>query len=114
MGLIPDGPIESIIAEGVRLEGRLVFQGTLKIAGTFEGDVFSPDRLVVMDTAHIKANIEADTVVISGKVEGNIQAKSRIEIRANGYFKGTILTPIFTIEEGGVFEGASQMPSATN
>lgn len=114
MRLLPDGPIESLIAEGVKLEGRLVFQGTLKIAGSFDGDIYTPDRLVVMETAQLKSNIEADTVIISGKVEGAIQAKSRIEIRSGGYFKGTILSPVFTIEEGGVFEGASQMPSANN
>lgn len=107
------GAIESIIAEGVKLEGKLIFQGTLKMAGSFEGDIYTPDRLIIMETAQVKANIEADTIVISGKVEGNISAKSKLEIRSPGYFKGTILTPVLTIEEGGVFEGASHMPSAT-
>jgi len=104
---------ESIIAEGVKLEGKLIFQGSLKLAGSFDGDIFTADKLIIMETAQVKANIEADTIIIAGKVEGNIQARSKIEIRAAGYFKGTILTPILSIEEGGIFEGASQM-SATS
>lgn len=100
---------ESIIAEGVKLEGKLIFQGTLKLAGAFEGDIYTADRLIIMETAQVKANIECDTILISGKVEGNIQAKSKIEIKASGYLKGTILTPILSVEEGGVFEGASHM-----
>jgi len=105
---------ESIIAEGVKLEGKLIFQGTLKFAGSFEGDIYTADRLIIMETAQVKANIECDTIVISGKVEGNIHAKSKIEINASGYFKGTMLTPILSIEEGGIFEGASQMSAVVD
>jgi cytoskeletal protein CcmA (bactofilin family) len=105
---------ESIIAEGVKIEGKLIFQGTLKLSGSFEGDIFTADKLIVMETAQVKANIEGDVVIISGKVEGNIQAKTKIEIRASGYFKGSILTPVLSIEEGGIFEGASLMSATTD
>lgn len=105
---------ESMIAEGVKLEGKLIFQGTLKLAGSFEGDIYTADKLIVMESAQVKANIEGDIIVISGKVEGNIQAKTKIEIRASGYFKGSILTPILSIEEGGIFEGASHMSATTD
>jgi cytoskeletal protein CcmA (bactofilin family) len=105
---------ESLIGEGVKLEGKLIFQGTMKLAGSFEGEIFTADKLIIMETAQVKANIEGDTIIIAGKVEGNIQAKSKIEIRASGYFKGTILTPILSIEEGGIFEGASYMSATYN
>jgi cytoskeletal protein CcmA (bactofilin family) len=100
---------ESIVAEGVKLEGKLIFQGILKLAGSFEGDIFTADKLIIMETAQVKADIEGDTIIIAGKVEGNIRATSKIEIRSSGYFKGSILTPILSIEEGGIFEGASNM-----
>ncbi len=103
--------IESYIDEGVKLSGRLVFQGVLKIAGTFEGEIFTPDKLVVLPTAYLNANIEADTVIISGKVEGNIIAKSKVEIKVPANFKGTVLSPSLSVEEGAQFEGASYMPS---
>lgn len=112
MSLYKEEIVESVIGEGVKLEGRLAFQGTLKLGGIFDGDIYTSDRLVIMDSAQVRANIEADVVILSGKVEGNIIAKSKLEIRAPGYFRGTILTPILSVEEGGVFEGASQMPNA--
>ncbi|MCS6838440.1 MAG: polymer-forming cytoskeletal protein [Bdellovibrionaceae bacterium] len=100
---------ESLLAEGVKIEGKLIYQGVLKVAGIFEGDIYSSDTLIVLPTALVRANIEADQVLIAGKVEGNIFAKTRVEIYSSGYLKGTIQTPVLSIEEGGVFEGASSM-----
>jgi len=103
---------ETIVAEGVKIRGQLAFQGVLKYAGTFEGDIYTPDKLIVLETGVIKANIEADTIIIAGKVFGIIRAKSKIQILATGYLKGSIVAPILTIDEGGIFFGDSTM-SAT-
>jgi cytoskeletal protein CcmA (bactofilin family) len=100
---------ESLIAEGVKFDGRLIFEGTLKLAGTFEGDIYSPDKLIVMATGIVRGNIDADEVYIAGKVEGQIRARTRIEIAEAGYVKGDIQAPILKIHEGGLFEGASSM-----
>lgn len=100
---------ETVIAEGVKLEGRLVFEGVLKLAGSFEGDILTPDRLVIMPTGVVRGNIEADEVIIAGKIEGQVRARSRIEITESGYLKGEMQSPVLKVQEGGIFEGASSM-----
>lgn len=104
-----------VLQKGARLEGRLQFEGTARIDGEFEGEIFSPDILVVGDEARVKGRIEADIVVISGSFEGEISATQRVEIQAPAVVKGTIQTGTLQIEEGAVFEGKTKMlgPSPT-
>ncbi len=57
----------------------------------------------------VSAEIEVDSVIISGEVKGNINAKSRVEIHSPGKLRGNVQTPILIIEEGVIFEGNCQM-----
>jgi cytoskeletal protein CcmA (bactofilin family) len=58
------------------------------------------------------AQIEADTIFLSGHVEGNLFARTKVVMQPPAVFKGTVTSPSLKIEEGVVFEGASHMPRA--
>jgi cytoskeletal protein CcmA (bactofilin family) len=106
----PRGKISAILEKGSKFEGRLAFEGTVKISGEFKGEIFTPDNLVVNAGAVVEANIEADLIIICGKVEGNIFARKRVIMHPPATFKGTVTSPSLRIDEGVVFEGASYMP----
>lgn len=104
--------VTAILDEGSSFEGRLSFEGTVQIGGKFKGEIFTKDTLIISETAAVVAEIEADVIIISGKVEGNLFARSRVIMHPPAVFKGTVTSPSLRIEEGVVFEGASYMPKS--
>src|SRR5471030_3104277 len=85
--------VAAIIESGCEFEGKLCFQGTVRIAGIFRGEIYTPDTLIIGEGARVHGQIEAGTVIISGEVNGSVRAKNRVEIHHPAIFRGDILTP---------------------
>ena len=102
--------ITALLDQGTRFEGRLTFEGTVRIGGEFKGEIFTHDSLVINEGAIVQADIEADTIIICGRVEGNLFARRRVIMHPPAVFRGTVTSPSLRIDEGVVFEGASYMP----
>ncbi len=99
----------AIIEEGCKFEGNLSFSGVVRIAGVVSGSVFSNDTLIISEGAVINADINANVVIISGSVKGNVKASSRVEIRRPARFEGTVFSPSLIVEEGVIFHGVTKM-----
>lgn len=110
---ISAGQVTALLDKGTIFEGKLTFEGTVRIGGRFEGEIFTNDTLVINPGAEVKAQIEADTVIISGHVIGHIYARKKVVMHAPAIFQGTVTSPSLRIEEGVVFEGASYMPKTS-
>lgn len=106
------GEITTLLGRGAQFEGKLTFEGTVRIDGRFKGEVFSEDVLVIGDGAQVEASIDVGEVIIQGTVVGNIVAKRSIEIHAPGRVKGDLHTPSLQIDKGVIFEGRSFMEAA--
>jgi cytoskeletal protein CcmA (bactofilin family) len=102
-----------LLGRGVRFEGKLTFAGTVRIDASFVGTIVTDDVLVVGEAARIDANITCGTIVVHGEVNGNIQAKTGVEIRASGKLRGDLETASLVVEKGALFQGASRMDSAS-
>ena len=102
---IHDHQVTALLDRGSSFNGRLTFEGTVRIGGEFEGEIFTNDTLVVNPGAKIEAQIEADTVIISGFVKGNLFAKTKVIMHPPAVFVGTITSPSLQINEGVVFRG---------
>ena len=105
----PGAGNDLLLGRGVRFEGKLTFAGTVRIDATFIGTIVTDDMLVVGEAARIDANITCGTIVVQGEVNGNVQAKSGVEIRSSGKMRGDLETPSLVIEKGAFFQGASRM-----
>lgn len=101
--------LNAFLGDGTSFKGTLTFEGTVRIDGRLEGEIFTKDTLVVGEGAQVSATIHAGVVVISGTVHGNITAERKIDIHASGRLYGNISTPSLVIEEGVVFEGTCTM-----
>jgi cytoskeletal protein CcmA (bactofilin family) len=106
------GQVTALLDQGSTFDGRLTFEGTVRIGGGFRGEIFTNDTLVINPGARVDAQIEADTVIISGIVKGNIFARRKVIMHPPAMFTGTVTTPSLRIDEGVVFEGASYMPKS--
>jgi cytoskeletal protein CcmA (bactofilin family) len=106
------GEITTLLGRGAAFEGKLTFDGTVRIDGRFKGEVFSDDVLVIGEGAHVEAEIDVGEIIIQGTVVGNIKAKRSIEIHAPGRVKGDLHTPSLQVDKGVIFEGRSFMENA--
>ncbi len=106
--------INTLLGRGSEFDGKLTFEGAVRIDGVLRGEVFSDDVLVIGEGARIEAEIEVGEIIIQGTVIGNIRAKRSIEILAPGRVKGDITTPSLQIDKGVVFEGRSFMEGVTD
>lgn len=101
--------VTGVIDHGCEFEGKLSFQGTVRIGGTFRGEIYTPDTLIIGEGARVHAQIEAGVVIINGEVNGSVRARHRVEIHHPAIFRGDILTPSLSVDEGVIFEGSSKM-----
>jgi cytoskeletal protein CcmA (bactofilin family) len=110
----PAGEITTLLGRGATFEGKLTFDGTVRIDGRFKGEVFTDDTLVIGEGAIVEAQLDVGEVIIQGTVIGNVTAKRSIEIHAPGRVKGDLHTPSLQIDKGVIFEGRSFMEAATS
>ncbi|MBQ3033643.1 MAG: polymer-forming cytoskeletal protein [Deferribacterales bacterium] len=106
--------IDAFLGRNTSFNGTLVFDGEVRIDGNFEGNVKTNDTLVIAEQGNVKADIEAGTVKISGKFDGVIVAKNKVELFKPAFVTGTLRTPVIKMEEGVVLNGAIEMNQGRN
>lgn len=111
---VTDPGLSGIIDRGCDFEGKLCFRGTMRINGSFQGEIFSPDTLVIGEEGRVKGVVEAGVVIINGEFNGTVRAKHRVEIHRPALFRGDIVTPSLSVDEGVLFEGSSKMVQAAS
>ena len=104
--------IKAILGKGAEFVGKLIFNGSVRIDGDFQGEIHGQGSLVVGEGALVKANIAVKIVYIGGEVQGNIEAKEKITLHSTGKFLGDVHTPVLIMEEGAFFDGKSHMTEA--
>jgi cytoskeletal protein CcmA (bactofilin family) len=100
---------KNVLNSDVDLKGTIKFSGELTFDGKLEGDINSDGALNLGDNAVIKGNIDAGSVVVRGKINGNITAKDKIDIKARTELFGDIRAPKLAIEEGVTFVGKTEV-----
>ncbi len=103
------GDLNALLGKGSEFEGKLTFEGTVRIDGKFTGSIVTNDVLVVGEGAKIGAEITCGTVIVHGEVNGNIRAKTSVELHHPAKVRGNVETPSLMVEKGVVFEGQSKM-----
>jgi len=105
-------PATTLLGKGSEFEGKLSFEGTVRVDGKLTGEIFTDDVLIVGEGAEVNAEVTVGSIVIQGTVRGNITAKRSVEIHSPGRVKGNINTPSLFIEKGVVFDGQCQMDAS--
>jgi cytoskeletal protein CcmA (bactofilin family) len=105
--------ISAFLGKKTVFEGKMTFQGVFRLDGQFEGEIFDSGTLVIGESAVVKGKVGVHTIVIHGSVEGDVEAKGRVEIHSTGKFHGHLTTPVIVIQEGGLFEGTCKMEEPT-
>ena len=100
---------ENLLSAGVEIKGSLKFSGELTFDGKMDGEIHTDGTLHLGDSSVINGNIRAQIVVVRGKINGNIVANDKIEIKANTEFFGDIRTSKLAMEDGVTFVGKTEI-----
>ena len=100
---------KNTLASDVEIKGNLKFSGELTFDGKLDGEIHSDGLLTLGDSAVVSGNINANTVVVRGKITGNINAKEKIEIKTKAELFGDIRAAKLVVEEGVTFVGKTEV-----
>lgn len=107
---VPAEPsVQAHLGKGSRVEGKLTFEGSVRIDGQVEGEIQAQEAVIIGESAVVNAQVMAGTVILTGKLTGDVTARKRIELRAPARLIGNISTPCLVIHEGVIFEGRCTM-----
>ena len=96
----------SIISQGTRIKGDVYSECNLHIDGDLEGDIIAKTNVVIGKSGNVNGSIDADHLVISGKLMGNCTCNI-VELLPQGRIDGSIVAKELIIEKGGEFIGQS-------
>jgi cytoskeletal protein CcmA (bactofilin family) len=98
------------LANDVEIKGSIKFQHDLSVDGKVEGEISSPNGvLVVGQNAELRGEIKTKSVTVYGRVHGNITVDERCELKANAQLHGDLKAARLVIEEGATFVGKSEV-----
>jgi len=110
-GSISDGAgdISAFVGKGVEFKGTISYSGTVRIDGYLDGEIHTDGVLLIGEDAVIQAKITAGTIVCKGKITGDVIAKERVKLRAPAVLNGSVKSPVISMEDGVLFNGALEM-----
>lgn len=112
----PPAPVSTVASTGpcvlganITVKGDITGDEDLLIEGSVEGQIRVSRELRVGPRGKVRANVSAQSVIVSGELVGDCEATGRVEIQATGRLMGNIRAPRVVIAEGAVFRGNSDM-----
>jgi cytoskeletal protein CcmA (bactofilin family) len=100
------------IGKSITIKGDLSGNEDVHVEGTVEGRVELPENeITVGPEGQVNAEVHAKTVIIIGKVHGNVTAVERIEVQASGIVDGDVRAPRLIVHEGAQLNGSVEMGS---
>lgn len=98
--------------QSIVIKGDISGGEDLVIAGRVEGSITLNGRVLTLAAgSHVVGEVEAGTVVVSGKVNGNLEAKDRLDIKSTAVVDGTLSTARLIVADGSQIRAKVQMPA---
>jgi len=101
--------LNALLGRGSEFEGKLTFEGTVRIDGKFTGTIVTNDVLVIGEGAKVSAEITCGSIIVHGEINGNVKARTLVELHTPARVRGNVETPALMIEKGVMFEGQTKM-----
>jgi cytoskeletal protein CcmA (bactofilin family) len=98
--------MNTIIGKGTRLEGSMEVAQSLRIDGSFKGQLKASDTLIVGASGELtEVAVQVKNAIIGGKVRGNIVASGKVTLESSSRLEGDLTAKLLIIEEGALFTG---------
>lgn len=104
----------TLLDKGCEFQGKLSFEGVVRIDGVFEGEIFSQDHLIIGEGARVEAFIHVGKLEVGGVFKGKIFARELLVVHSTGRIEGDIQTKEIEAHLGAVIDGKVDMSSLKN
>lgn len=105
----PSEEINALLGGGTEFEGKLSFEGAVRIDGKFTGEIRGEGMIIIGEKGNFRGEIDAGVVIVKGEAQGTIRAKNRIEAYTPAKILADLHSPVLVFGEGVIFEGSSHM-----
>jgi cytoskeletal protein CcmA (bactofilin family) len=102
----------SLVDRNSSFDGTYTSERDLRIEGTAKGAIDCKGTLYIAEGAKVDATIDAEHLTIAGDLTGEIRCRGRLQVMPSGRLRGTVSTQTLIINEGAIYEGQLEMPSA--
>jgi cytoskeletal protein CcmA (bactofilin family) len=99
----------TVIGSSIVIDGEISGEEAITILGTVKGKVAVAQGVVIEAGATVEADIEGQTVTVSGKVTGNVTAREKLELRPESKMVGNAKAPRIVVADGASFKGNVDM-----
>ena len=104
----------SLVDRHSSFEGSFATSRDIRIEGKASGTISSAGTVVIAEGASVTATIEAEHLIVSGDLMGEVRCRGRLQVSPTGRLRGKVSTAILVIDEGAVYEGELDMGAATS
>jgi len=98
----------TVIGADVVIKGDVTVERGLRVDGQIDGSLTTKEKALIGKTGQLKAEIRAGTLVVEGKINGNISAE-RVTLEASAQVDGDLKAGKLTVNEGATFSGKVQI-----
>ncbi len=104
-----EGKLGTIIGRGTKIEGTITVDGSTRIDGIVTGKLISNDVITIGPNGEVKAEVKAKSIIVGGRVQGNLEAAEKIELQSKSELRGDLIAKSLLVEHGAIFHGSSNM-----
>jgi len=99
--------LDTMLGPGSFFEGTLKAEKSVRVEGTFRGELFGSGFLVLTASSRVEAQIDGMDVSINGIVRGTVGAE-KVKLDRKARLIGDLYTQALSIVEGAIFHGRSK------
>jgi cytoskeletal protein CcmA (bactofilin family) len=103
------GELNAFLGTGTRFTGHLHFEGSVRIDGSFQGNITSPGTLILGREAVVKGEIEVSNLNANGTIIGTVRASRHVHLHENAVIDGLLVTPGLGMDDGAIVNGTIEM-----
>ncbi len=108
-GPTPPEKCSNVLATGAKWKGTLNVDESVRVDGTFSGEIQAKGTVHIADGAQVDAKVRATYVVVWGTFRGEIRCEQRVELLPRSRVSGEVITKLLSVQEGAILDGRVQM-----
>jgi cytoskeletal protein CcmA (bactofilin family) len=99
----------TVIGSSIVIDGEVSGDEPITVLGQVKGKIAISQNVTIETGAHVEADVEGQTVTISGRVTGNVVARERLELKPDAKMVGDAKAPRIVVADGASFKGNVDM-----
>lgn len=107
------GTLYNALTAGSKIIGTIIADSDIRIDGTVEGDLTCSGKVVIGEQGKLKGTINCQNAEILGNMDGKMEVKNTLALRASGNIKGEVTTQVLIVEPNAIFNGSCSMITPT-